>query len=339
VIALSASKPTIESSSSARDSDESGAPPLAEIVATELDQPTPEVLTPMICEMRRRHGAAVAGILFYGSCLRTKRYEDGVLDFYVLVDSYAAAFQSRTLAWATALLPPSVFYCQVTEAGRTLRSKYAVLSTKDFLRGASLSPLQSIIWARFCQPCTLVYCRDDDARRAAVRGTVEASVTMVSRTVATLPGTEFEPDEMWQQGFTDTYSAELRVESAETVRGIYEAARERYDAVAVSALRELERRGTLALTVDGRRIRVSMPSDLRRRLRRGWAVRRFLGKPLAAIRLVKSMLTFGDWVPYALWKLERHTGVRIELTEWQRRYFWLACWPVIFRLLFRRVLR
>jgi hypothetical protein len=82
-----------------------------------------------------------------------------------------------------------------------------------------------------------------------------------------------------------------------------------------------------------------MPADRRRRLRRGWTVRRFLGKPLAAVRLVKSMLTFGDWVPYALWKLERHTGVHIELTEWQRRYFWLACWPVIFRLLFRRVLR
>ena len=50
-------------------------------------------------------------------------------------------------------------------------------------------------------------------------------------------------------------------------------------------------------------------------------------------------MTFGDWVPYALWKLERHTGTRIELSERQRRHPFLFAWPEIFRVLRSRALR
>jgi hypothetical protein len=83
-----------------------------------------------------------------------------------------------------------------------------------------------------------------------------------------------------------------------------------------------------------------MSARRRRQLRLGWAVRRRLGKPLAAARLIKGMATFGaDWLDYALWKLERHTGVRIEPTRWQRRYPLVACWPVFARLLAQRLLR
>jgi len=41
-------------------------------------------------------------------------------------------------------------------------------------------------------------------------------------------------------------------------------------------------------------------------------------------------------VPYILWKLERHTGRPIEVTERQRRHPLLFGWPVLARLLWRR---
>ena len=53
------------------------------------------------------------------------------------------------------------------------------------------------------------------------------------------------------------------------------------------------------------------------------------------IRLIKSALTFGDWLPYALWKLNRHSGVTIELTERQRRHPLIFGWPVLIRLIRR----
>jgi len=329
---------------------------LANIIAAELARPAPAALEPMVAEISRRHGAAVAAILFYGSCLRKTRerardearddirddarYEDGVLDFYVLVDSYRAAYDSVLLAWANALLPPNVFYCEVVAGGRTLRAKYAVISTGDFRRGASLAWLQSIIWARFCQPAMCVYARDAAAMAAAVGAGIEAALTMVTVGMAQLPDAPVRSEDLWQRAFRETYAAELRVESPQAIREIYAAAAARYDRVAVEALHELEGRGTLRLdTGSGDALRVHMGASQRRRLRTGWRLRRFLGKPLAAVRLVKSMVTFGDWLPYALWKLERHTGVHIELTAWQRRHPWIACWPVFIRLLRQGVLR
>jgi hypothetical protein len=312
---------------------------LARIVAAELQQPVPDALDGIIAEIRQRHGAAVTAIVFYGSCLRTRCYDDGVLDLYVLVDSYRAVYPSRVLAYANALLPPNVFYAEVTDGERTVRSKYAVISTEDFERAVLPPAIQSISWARFCQPARLVYERDVRAREAVIRSTTEAVITMVLRTVALLPTSAFPLAELWQRGFRETYSAELRVEGADTIRRIYEFAPDRYDRVALEALHELERQGLLHLSVEGDLVRVEMHPRRRRRERLAWGVRRLLGKPLAAARLFKSMATFGDWLPYALWKLERHTGVRIEPTEWQRRHRLLACWPIILKLLVRRVLR
>ena len=68
-------------------------------------------------------------------------------------------------------------------------------------------------------------------------------------------------------------------------------------------------------------------------MRRARRLRRPAAKALAFVQLLKSAFTFGDWLPYALWKLERHTGHRVELTERQRRHPLIFGWPVLLRLL------
>ena len=71
--------------------------PLAQRIAAELDRP-PLPGVEAFCEaVRARHGDAVAAVLFYGSCLRKNTLE-GVLDFYVLVDSYRAVYRRRVPA-------------------------------------------------------------------------------------------------------------------------------------------------------------------------------------------------------------------------------------------------
>ena len=86
---------------------------------------------------------------------------------------------------------------------------------------------------------------------------------------------------------------------------------------------------------EGEAFVVRAPSLLARPRR----ARRIAAKLAGAVQLVKSAFTFGDWVPYALWKLERHTGTRLELSERQRRHPFLFAWPVFFRVLARRELR
>ena len=50
-----------------------------------------------------------------------------------------------------------------------------------------------------------------------------------------------------------------------------------------------------------------------------WHLSRPISRTLAIGRLLKTAFTFGDWVPYAIWKMERHTGEPIELTDRQRQ--------------------
>jgi len=52
---------------------------LAALVGAELDRPAPEAAGHLATEIRRRHGDAVAAVVFYGSCLR-KQTAEGVLD-------------------------------------------------------------------------------------------------------------------------------------------------------------------------------------------------------------------------------------------------------------------
>ena len=310
---------------------------------SEVSRPPPAAAGAVAQAIRQQLGSGVAAILFYGSCLRTGEVENGVLDFYALVDSYRAVSPSRFLAGLNATLPPNVFYIEVPYEEKIVRAKYAVISTRQFTHMVSLRSVHAGIWARFCQPVLLVYSRDESTRTAVMHALKEAILTMVLRAVALLPieseKERFRPEALWQCGFQATYRAELRPENSTTVAGLYQAAPERYQQVAHAALRELERLGLLELHGAEGSLRVIMPVFRRKKLCRDWRVRSVLAKGLYALRLLKSALTFGDWLPYALWKLERHTGVRIEPTERQRRAPLIWGWPVILKLLWQRALR
>ena len=317
--------------------------PLAHRVATELDRPAPPGVAALCEAIKTRHGPAVAAILFYGSCLRKDTLE-GVLDFYVLVDSYRAAYRSRLQAVFNRLLPPSVFYLERETEQGTLRTKYAVISIRDFERCVEPTCVHAYIWARFAQPALLAYVRDEEARARAVEATAQAVVTLVQRLAVFLPEENgeqrFTAAALWNDAFARTYGAELRPESQETVRSVYEADPARYDGAAAEALAVLHQQGWLdAVDRHDDTFEVKMPPARLRQARRTWRRRRPLAKIIAAGRLIKTAFTFGDWLPYALWKLERHTGTRVEMTPRQRRHPFIFGWPVLVRLLRRGDLR
>ena len=89
----------------------------------------------------------------------------------------------------------------------------------------------------------------------------------------------------------------------------------------------------------GGSVDVEMPWVRRSALRWRWRLSRPLAKGLTFLRLLKTATTFGDWVDYVLWKLERQGGAPIELTDRQRRYPFVFAWPVLFRLIAKRELR
>jgi hypothetical protein len=315
--------------------------PLANLVAKELatDAPAPaRALADAIREQRRN----VASILFYGSCLR-KKSDEGVFDFYVLVDGYRESYDSNLLALGNFVLPPNVFYIETEFESRTLRAKYAVLSTKDFEAAVQPECIHPYIWARFAQPSMLVYQRDDAARDHAIRCAAQAAVTLVKRLSVFLPAHDrvqrFSLAAFWQQAFARTYGAERRGESSEYIASIYESARERYDSVALLAFEMLEELGWLergTVRGEGNPFAIEVSPVRRTAMRWRWHLSRPVARTLAIGRLLKTAFTFGDWVPYAIWKMERHTGEAIELTARQREHPLIFGWPVIWKVYLRR---
>jgi hypothetical protein len=68
-------------------------------------------------------------------------------------------------------------------------------------------------------------------------------------------------------------------------------------------------------------------------------VRRFWNRVLHLLRLLKAAGTFTNGIDYLRWKIERHSGVRVEVTERMRRHPRLAAWRLMFRLWRRGALK
>jgi hypothetical protein len=276
-------------------------------------------------------------VVFYGSCLR-KDTPDGVLDFYVLVDDYRAALSSRTLAWASAALPPSVFYVECPGEEGTLRAKYALLSVGDFARGAAPGGFRTGIFARFCQPALAAYVRDERAREALVAACVQA-ILSAARIFAPVMQGPASPEKLWQTAFHETYAAEMRAERPETIRTLHDADPERYTRALRGALAELAAEGVFGVRWTGERFEIEAPPARLESARRAWLRRRALAKLVYVAQLLKTAFTMGDWLPYALWKLERQSGVHIPYTERQRRRPFVYGWPLLWKALRTKALR
>jgi hypothetical protein len=322
---------------------------LQELVAGELAAPATPAAAALADAIVARHGAAVAAVVFYGSCLRKKTHE-GVLDFYVLVDSYRAAYGPGWLAFSNALLPPNVFYLEGQAAlapaapASTVRCKYAVVSTRDFERLVGRECLHPYVWARFAQPARLVWSRDASAREAVERCAARAICTLIDRLSPLLPARgdvqRFSIAALWKEAFRRTYRTEFRSESADYPRTLYEADPARYARATHLALDVLRDEGRIrSFAAFHGAAEVHRPARRRSLGRIRWQLTWPVAKATALLRLLKTATTFGDWLPYALWKLERHSGARPELTERQRRHPLIFGWPVILRLLSQRALR
>lgn len=263
-------------------------------------------LDPLIAEVRARLGGGVAAVLFYGSCLRTGDYQDKVLDFYVLVDSYRAAYDRCWLAVANRLLPPNVFYAEADGEAFRLRVKYAVLSTTHFHVLSGEETFNSSVWVRFAQPCRLIYARDGQAEAAAVRAVARAVTTSVGSLTGLL-GAPLEAERVWCELFRESYRVEIRAEGGGRPRDIFDAACDRYEEITPLALSTLrEEAGQKQAGSKAQRI--------------AWWFRMVQGKLLSVLRLLKAAFTFDGGIDYLAWKIRRHSGVEVTISPWQRRH-------------------
>jgi len=283
-------------------------------------------LEPLLDEIRRKHGDALLAILVYGSWLRGKR--DTMLDFYVLVEDYRT-LDSAWQGWMCKLLPPNVYQIHHKtgdpgSAGHEPRAKYAILTLNRFCR-AMQHDFHSYFWARFSQPCELLYVRDDDTRSTLTEAFKNAAVTFITRVLPTMANS-FSSKELWTKGLALTYQSELRTESSNRGESIYEFNAAYFDKLTASFAQQSKALSYSALENTYHRRSNNRFSRL------DWRMRRIQGKALSVLRLFKAAFTFNQPLEYLLWKIERHSGVYIEPSARQLKHPLIFSWPLLWKL-------
>lgn len=292
--------------------------PLVQFVAAELDRPLlPEIVEAAHLIAGRLGGGAV---LFYGSVLRTADL-NGVLDFYVLQTAATpASFLSRHI-W------PDVSYHEVQVGRRVIRAKVASMQIDTFELAARGMSLDTTIWARFVQPSALIWADRPALRRRIQHAVADAAIT--AGWFAVLHGAEAAPPgAYWRALFRATYTTELRVEAPGREDQILSYDRARYDELLPLAWAA----GDIPYERRGEALQPQPGEVQLRTIAAAWMQCAQAGKWLNLIRLVKAAFTFDGATRYALWKIERHTGLKISVTPFRERHPIIAAPGVLWRL-------
>ncbi len=282
-------------------------------IGAELDRPLDPAVSAFAAMLAGE--ASALAVLFYGSNLRTGSL-DGVLDFYVLLPGA----RERGI-W------PRVSYREWAHGGTPVRAKIATMTLATFAAAARGETLDTTIWARFVQPSALAWSRDPAAREDVAAALAHAARTAAGLAVAVGPKSGLE-DDYWRALFRATYRAELRVEPPGREDQILAANRAHFDGLLPAALVE----AGIPFARDGHRIEPRPEPAWRKRMVRWWNRRKRLGKPLNLARLARATATFDGAARYAAWKVQRHTGIAVEVTPFAERHPILAAPGLLWRL-------
>jgi hypothetical protein len=242
--------------------------------------------------LQKKHEGAVA-ILAYGSCLRGVPSSDTLMDFYVLAENLADVSPNIISRLVCTVVPPNVYYAELRHGEQNLRAKYAVLPLSLFARWMRPKTNNPYFWARFSQPSALVYVRNDQARKQVVAAVSDALQTCFANAKALT--NETDAAAIWTAGFDATYQSEFRSEQSSRAAQIVAASPDYYKEAAKLLASEIP-------------VHANQTS------------RRIVGKVWSVLRLIKAAFTFQGGADYIVWKIERHSGEKIILTQWQRKH-------------------
>lgn len=286
---------------------------LKTLIAEELAEPVDTRVTAFATSIAAQYGEAARAVLFYGSCLRTTELDGQMLDFYLIVSDYEAAYGKSWLAAANRRLPPNVFPAEHDG----LVAKVAVLSEQDFHKLNRIGASAVSVWARFAQPSRLVWQADETAQVQAVEAIAGAPITLFDMTFPMMEiDTEYNIVDLWKRGFELTYGAELRAERKDRSDSVVDADPERYarfgPAVMAAISKRNESRGTPLKIIASRDA-----------VEKRWRQLRRNGKILTLARLAKASATYAGGIDYLAWKINRHAGTDYVIKPWQRK------WPIL----------
>jgi len=305
---------------------------LAALIRADLETAPPAGLEPLLDALLRRHGRALRAVVLYGSTRRKADVHDGLVDLMAVVESYRAVHGRGIAAVLNSLLPPNVYYLEAAAGAGRVRCKYIVVSMRDLARRMR-GGLDGYFWARFTQPCRLVHAADPGAIEQVTACRAAAARHFAAQAAPRMRG-RHGASAFWTEAVRASYGCELRPEPPGAAEALIGADPRFWHELAGHCLP-----GLPGVTVEGDAYRFAPGRARRLGARLRWASRRVWSRTLNVLRLFKAAGTFANGVDYLAWKLERHSGIRVEPTERMRRHPRLAAWGLLWRLVRSGALR
>jgi hypothetical protein len=326
-----------------------------------LEQVADPVAEQLGAALARVAGDQLWALLLFGSRLvGTTPGPHSAYDFVLVVDAYrpfyerlhAAGLHGRPPSLMTAIshvLTPNVVSVDPRLPGGHI-AKVMVLTVEDFERALAPRARDHFLQGRLVQMTALLKARDPNVK-AQVAELLERARGHVIHWAGPWLSPHFTAADFAKRMLEVSYAGEIRPEAAGRVAAVFEAQRHYLEPAYRRVLEAAEGRGEVvrvgasdpADEVAGGgsngqergsnppRWRLARPAGAGARSR--WRAYFLVSKMRATARWTKHVVTFDDWLTYIQKKVERRTGMQIELTPMERRLPLLLLWPKVFRVL------
>ena len=291
---------------------------------------------------------SVRAVLLYGSHLLRPGPDapdpNSAVDLVVLVDDYdvfyralQAAGELPRPAWLMSalshVLPPNVI-AFAPDRGRAAIGKCLVVRTDHFERALGPDPKDHFLLGRMVQKVGLVWTRDG-ASEAWVRAQFRNAYEHVLDWMAPYLEGPFDAEELGRRLLEVCYQGELRPEAGDRAEQIFRAQADHFR----RAFRPVLERAVAAHVLESRLDGYHLVDEVSAAEAGRWRWHFRISKLRATARWLKHTVTFANWLPYVVRKVERHTGREIQLTTLERKLPLIFLWPRAIRVLLSRPAR
>lgn len=266
-------------------------------------------------------------VIFYGSCLNERtRKETSTPDFFLITGSYRKFHKSIWHTFLNYIYTPSTYSIRERE----LKGKYNVISMKDLRSQLSNRAKDIYNLGRLSKRTALIYCRNDRIRDEMLSILTNAFYAVTKKIYYTLPSI-FTLEDFVQAALNISYVGERRVEADDKVSRLISSESDFYAKVYGLILEDLT---SSDLIIEGNKSYVIKNPQLFK-----FKLGKFLAKLFiwrsrirAKLRWPKSIYTFEGWVDTLISKIERAKGIKIELSEKERRHPLIYGWKYYYKL-------
>jgi hypothetical protein len=293
----------------------------------------------------------VRSILLYGShMLGANPDRHSAVDFIVIVDEYRPFYGALNtagelhrpaglLSMMASVLPPNVIAFAPEHVHDGI-AKCIIVSRAHLEQGLGRNPPDHFLLGRLVQKVGPIYTATPNDAEWVDRLLASARDGVLQWLEPYLDG-PIDAEGLGRRMLEVCYQGELRPESTQRAHRIFEAQashfRKHFAPVLIRGVEEgmlveLDDEKPHAGTLPRYELaRPASPASCRR-----WHLHFRKSKLRATARWFKYIVTFANWLPYVVRKVERHRGERIELTRLERRLPLLFLWPRAIKVLLTR---